>query len=75
LYQVLIKIEPNQRYLPVYSNCQKKVRLIHSYNVRLVRDIPIMQAKTVLKVCYRNVGLLYLRIYIIESGKKTCSET
>ena len=31
LDQVLIKIEPNQRYLPVCSNCQKKVRLIHSY--------------------------------------------
>jgi len=55
LDQVLIKIEPNQRYLPVCSNCQQKVRLIHSYNVRLVRDIPIMQAKTVLKVYYRKV--------------------
>ena len=55
LDQVLIKIEPNQRYLPVCSCCQKKVHSIHSYNVRLIRDIPIMQARTVLQVYYRKV--------------------
>ncbi len=53
--KVMIKVEPDKRYYPVCYKCGKKIKEIHSYNKRTVRDLNIFNAKTFITVSYRTV--------------------
>jgi len=52
---VLIKIEPDKRHDPVCHKCEKKVKEVHSYNQRTIRDLDLFDAKTFITVSYRTV--------------------
>ncbi len=51
----LVKLAPDFRYLPICSVCKKKVRSIHSYETRAIRDLPIIESVVVIYLCYRKV--------------------
>ena len=54
----LVKIEarPDRRYFPVCHRWGNKVKKIHSYKQRTVRDLDILGAKTFVRVTYRIVS-------------------
>lgn len=52
---VKINLEPDMRYAPVCFKCKKKIKEIHSYNKRIIRDLNILDAKTFLAVTYRTL--------------------
>lgn len=51
----MVKLEPNRRFLPIRSGCLKKVRHVHSYEVRAIRDLPMSQSMVVIDLHYRKV--------------------
>lgn len=51
----LIKMEADRRYLPVCSHCKRQVPSVHSYDFRLIEDIPIMGAKTFIHLPFRTL--------------------
>jgi transposase len=50
-----IKLRPDTRYRPLCSKCKKRVKYIHSYNHRIVRDLNLIDARSYLSVIYRTV--------------------
>ena len=50
-----VKLEPDKRYLPVCSGCKKKVRSIHSYENRTIRDMLMMESIVLIILRYRKV--------------------
>ncbi len=50
-----IHVEPNRRYSPVCYKCKRKVKEVHSYNKRTVRDLNSFDAQTFVCVSYRTV--------------------
>ncbi|RMH34738.1 MAG: ISL3 family transposase [Gammaproteobacteria bacterium] len=51
----LVKLAPDKRYLPICSGCQQKVRSVHSYHSRGIRDLPMGESMTLLQLQYRKV--------------------
>lgn len=51
--KVLVKIEPDKRYAPLCSGCQKKLRVIHSYRKRVVSDMPMCGFQVKIEYTYR----------------------
>jgi len=51
----MVKLEPDRRFLPVCSGCKKRVRKVHSYEVRAIRDLPMSESMVVINLRYRNV--------------------
>jgi len=51
----LVKLEPDYRFLPICSVCQRKVRRVHSYEVRAIRDLPMSESMVVINLRYRKV--------------------
>lgn len=51
----LVKIEPDQRYLPICSGCFKPVRMVHSTHMRVLRDLPMAGSIVVIYYTYRTV--------------------
>lgn len=51
----LVKLKPDNRYLPICSGCKQKVRNIHSYHTRIIRDMPMAQSIVFLQLQYRKV--------------------
>lgn len=51
----LVKLEPDRRYLPVCSECKQKVRSVHSYHTRAIRDLPMGESMVLLQLRYRKV--------------------
>ena len=54
-FMTLVKLEPDGRFLPVCSGCHKKVRRIHSYENRAIRDLPMSESMVIINLRYRNV--------------------
>ena len=52
---VHIKLRPDIRYTPLCSKCKKRVKNIHSYNHRIVRDLNLIDARSYLSVVYRTL--------------------
>jgi transposase len=52
---VFMTVQPDERYTPVCSKCKQQTKGVHSYNDRSVRDLNILEAKTVLSVAYRTL--------------------
>jgi transposase len=52
---VHVKLRPDTRYRPLCSKCKKRVKNIHSYNHRIVRDLNLIDARSYLSVVYRTV--------------------
>ena len=51
----LVKLEPDFRYLAICSECHQRVKQIHSYHRRTIRDLPIAHSTVVLQLTYRKV--------------------
>lgn len=51
----MVKLEPDRRFLAICSGCRKKVRQVHSYEVRAIRDLPMSESIVVINLHYRNV--------------------
>jgi len=54
---VTIKVKPDKRYHPICHRCKRSIREIYSYKERMVRDLNIFDARTLLFVIYRTVKL------------------
>jgi transposase len=72
---VTLTIEPDKRYDPVCHHCQHKVKRIHSYHERMVRDLNCFDAQTVLWVGYRTVkcptcGNTVEKLDCVDPGKR-----
>lgn len=52
---VKIEVRPDRRYSPVCHKCKEKVKKIHSWNQRVVRDLNIFDAKSFIRVTYRTI--------------------
>ena len=52
---VAITVKPDERYCPVCHKCQRKVKQIHSYHSRRIRDLNIFDAKSFISVAYRRL--------------------
>lgn len=52
---VTITVKPDERYCPVCHKCQRKVKQIHSYHKRRIRDLNIFDAKSFISVAYRRL--------------------
>jgi len=50
-----LTLKPDKRFLPICSCCHRKVRSIHSYHTRIIRDMPLAQSNTYLLLHYRKV--------------------
>ncbi|TET24372.1 MAG: ISL3 family transposase [Candidatus Cloacimonadota bacterium] len=55
LSMVLIKTVPDERYIPVCSECGTKTRSIHSYETRIVRDMNMFRTKVFIEYTYRKI--------------------
>lgn len=51
----LVKVEPDQRYLPICSGCLKPVRSVHSTHTRALRDLPMAGSIVIIYYIYRTV--------------------
>lgn len=56
--RVHIKLRPDSRYIPLCSKCKERVKNIHSYNHRIVRDLNVIDAHSYFSVIYRTVRCL-----------------
>ncbi len=52
---VWIKMEPDKRYDPVCHRCERKVKEIHSYHQRTIRDLNLLDARTFITISYRTL--------------------
>ena len=52
---VTIEVTPNRRYVPVCHKCHSKVKRIHSYHRRTIRDMDVFGAKSFITVEYRRL--------------------
>ena len=52
---VNIEAEPDERYHPVCSSCHAKVKRIHSYHRRTVRDLNLFNARCYVTLTYRKL--------------------
>lgn len=52
---VTAKVQPDNRYDPICHGCKQRIKDIHSYNRRRIRDLNIFDAKTFLVVTYRTL--------------------
>lgn len=52
---VTITVRPDERYIPVCHTCQRKVKQIHSYHCRWIRDLNVFDAKSFISVRYRRL--------------------
>jgi transposase len=50
-----VKISPDKRYSPICSGCFHKVERIHSYNKRLIHDLPMSGTQVEIEYFYRTV--------------------
>lgn len=50
-----LELHPVLSYLPVCSCCGKKVKRIHSHHSRIIRDLPMGQTITIIKLYYRKI--------------------
>lgn len=53
--EVIVNIEPDQRYSPICSGCLNKTRLIHSYNTRKIYDLHMSGKKVQIHYTYRTL--------------------
>src|SRR4030042_956676 len=51
----LVKVVPDQRYLPICSGCLRPVRKIHSADIRTLRDLPMSGSQVLIYYRYRTV--------------------
>ena len=51
----IVKIEPDKRYTPICSGCLNKTKDIHSYNNRIVYDLPMSGSRVEIHYTYRTV--------------------
>lgn len=51
----LVKLEPDYRYTAICSECHQRVKQIHSYHQRTIRDLPMAQSTVILQLTYRKV--------------------
>ena len=51
----LVKLEPDYRYSAICSECHQRIRQIHSYHRRMIRDLPMAQSTVILQLTYRKV--------------------
>ena len=51
----LVKLEPDRRYLPICSGCGRKLRQVHSWEVRQIYDLPMSESMVVINLRYRKV--------------------
>jgi len=52
---VTITVRPDERYVPICHKCQRKVKQIHSYHSRMIRDLNVFDAKSFISVAYRRL--------------------
>ncbi len=52
---VTITVRPDERYIPVCHTCRRKVKQIHSYHCRMIRDLNVFDAKSFISVAYRRL--------------------
>jgi transposase len=52
---VHIETEPDERYIPICSSCKTKVKQIHSYHRRTVRDLNLFDAHCLVRLSYRKL--------------------
>jgi len=72
---VTMTIHPDERYDPVCSHCQQKVKSIHSYHQRTVRDLNCFDSQTTLTARYRTVrcprcGTRVEELNFVHPGKR-----
>lgn len=72
---VTITIHPDNRYDPVCSHCQHKVKSIHSYHERTARDLNCLKAEITLTIRYRTVkrprcGNRFVELDFVHPGKR-----
>ena len=60
----MVKLEPDRRFLPICSGCKKRVRKVHSYEVRAIRDLPMSESMVVINLRYRNVRCTHCGIRV-----------
>lgn len=53
--RVIVHAEPDRRYVPVCSSCKQRVKSVHSYNRRILRDIPMSGAEVLILYTYRTL--------------------
>lgn len=52
---VAITVKPDERYIPICHKCQRKVKQIHSYQSRRIRDLNVFDAKSFISIAYRKL--------------------
>ena len=62
----LVKIEPDNRYLPICSGCHKPAHLVHSTHTRALRDLPMSGSIVVIYYTYRTVQCLNCSFKLVE---------
>ena len=72
---VTITLHPDERYDPVCSHCQHKMKSIHSYHERTVRDLNCFDSQTTLTIRYRTVrcprcGNRVEELNLVHPGKR-----
>ena len=55
LSMVWIKTVPDKRYIPICSECGTKSRSIHSYEIRIVRNMNMFKTKVYIEYTYRKI--------------------
>ena len=48
-------IAPDQRFQPICRHCRKPVKMIHSYHIRTIWDLPVARTMIALKYHYRKL--------------------
>ena len=51
----IVKVEPDKRYTPICSSCLNMTKDIHSYNRRIVHDLPMSGSKVEIQYTCRTV--------------------
>lgn len=65
---VQIQVQPDARYNPICHTCKRRVKRIHSYNTRTIRDLNIFGAKTFLRVKYRTLRCKMCGMVVEDMG-------
>lgn len=62
----LIKIEPDQRYLPICSGCLQSVHSVHSTHERFLHDLPMSGSMVLIHYTYRTVQCPHCSLNLVE---------
>ncbi|HBR10108.1 TPA: ISL3 family transposase [Candidatus Acetothermia bacterium] len=66
--EIEVTVEPDKRYTPICHICKTKANGVHSYHERMIRDLNVFDARTMIRYRYRKIRCRTCGIVVEDLG-------